>query len=257
MRRVTGKQLVAMVTASTGLVASTGLTVAGLRTSLMAITPVLLASHDALAQSDELPVLPFQVVVTSTPIFDEVDEDTYTPQNVQVTEGSYQGGSGGTGGDKVPLDNTPARAALRCALKYSKAASGQWGGKPGWFTQINDTQWGWGTDPLLYPQYPAEISSSSETTPPIPDAGYFPIDGYTPNPSSGSTTSIIWVLRNQVDATAHQISLQAMLVNTIVHEWYHQWNPYADESLAEQAGDTAQSLYINGGGDKQNCATGS
>jgi hypothetical protein len=53
-----------MVTSSTGLVANMGLTVAGLRTSLMAITPILLASHDAMAQSDdELPVLPVIVGV--------------------------------------------------------------------------------------------------------------------------------------------------------------------------------------------------
>jgi hypothetical protein len=70
-------------------------------------------------------------------------------------------------------------------------------------------------------------------------------------------TSTIWVLSNQVTANSLKISLQTALVNAVVHEWYHSWNPNdTDENDAIAAGNAAQIAYTAGGGDSQNCAKG-
>lgn len=244
MRRVTAKQLAAMITASTGLVSSGGLTVAGLRTSLMALTPVLLVSHEALAQSDdELPQLQ-EVVVTATAIYDYADINEDAPI-VRLDIGYEETGPA----DGAPLDTSPSlRPAVRCALKYSGLANRVYGNAPGYNTQVNSTEWGWGTS---NPAYPATISTTSETTPPIPLVGYTLIDG---NTSGGKKTSTVWVLNNARDANLQNVSLQTELVDTLAHEWYHEWNPTATEDQAKAAGAAARAAYLKGGGDAQNCS---
>lgn len=260
MRRVmTANQLATMVATSTSLVANAGAGIsavsavlrtagAALRVPVMALTPVLFASHEALAQSDDETQQLQEVAVTATYIYDYVNIDETSPV-FQTDIGYEQTGSA----DGTSIDTYPAtRPALRCALMYSFAAlGGHYGNKPGWDTEINNSGIGWGNTnpPWVNPGYPPEITTPY-TYPPL--AGYVRIDGYT-NIDNG--TSTIYLINNQMSATNVHTSLNTYLIDTIVHEWWHEWNG-PDEAGASQAGYEAQQAYLEGGGDSQgDCST--
>jgi hypothetical protein len=238
MRRLTAKQIAAMMTASTGLAVSIG---TGLRIPVMALAPVFV-SQDAVAD-DEIPILE-EIVVISTAILDNAFMDeTYFSQPPVYLGAEYTNTVG-----SVPFTAGQV-AAVRCALKYSMIALGDYGQAPGYTTQFNNSEWGWGINP---PFIPPTISTPTKVQ---PLTGYFLINGHT---SENQEVSTIWLLNNQMDATYFKISLQTQLVNTIVHEWYHSWHPFDPngEDNAGIAGDEAQSAYLAGGGDSQNCGKG-
>lgn len=265
MRRVPANKLATMVATSTSLVANAGTAISGMsvdlttvsavlrtagaafRASVMALTPILLASHEAQAD-DETQQLQ-EVVVTSTLIYDYVNLDQTSPV-LELNIGSETTGSD----DGTSIDTYSAtRSAVRCALMYSFAPlGGRWGNAPGWDTQIDNTKIGWGNfnPPGVNPYYPPEITTPSTSTSP-PLSGFDRIDGYT-----HGGTSIIWVINNQMSATNSGDSLQAYLVNTIVHEWWHEWYG-PDEAGATAAGNEAEEAYKAHGGNSQGaCPTG-
>lgn len=258
MRRVTANKLATMVATSTSLVANAGAGIsamsavlrtagAALRVPVMALTPVLFASHEALAQSDDETQQLQEVAVTATYIYDYVNIDETSPV-FQTNIGFEESGSA----DGTSIDTYPAtRPGLRCALMYSFAAlGGHYGNAGGWDTEINNTGIGWGNNNPegVNSGYPPEITTPY-TYPPL--QGFVRIDGYT-----NDGVSTIYLINNEMSATNTGDSLQSYLVNTIVHEWWHEWHG-PDEVAATAAGDEAETAYRAGGGDSQgDCSAG-
>ena len=68
--------------------------------------------------------------------------------------------------------------------------------------------------------------------------------------------SYIYTTNVSYDATQLGIPFQNHLVNTLGHEWSHQWNPfYPDESEPDRLGDLTQQLFEQAGGTNGQCWT--
>lgn len=240
MRKLTAAQIAAMTT-SLGLC---GTAAVRLGAPLLALSPVI--SHAA-ANPDEIQT----ITVTASPYTLAV----YSP----VPQSSGGGGGPGTtpppppaqqiGSSTSNASTASQKQAINCAIQFSAnvLGNGHVGPAPGYTTDFNNVYFGWGTD---NPDYPATAQNTNPYQPPIQNAGYTLIDGYT---SSASKTSTIWYASVAWEASNYLgVSAQTNLVNTLVHEWWHEWNG-SDESGAQAAGDAAQQAYLAAGGDKGAC----
>jgi hypothetical protein len=209
------------------------------------MSPVISQAQDV--PDDELQ----EVVVTASPYV----LDIYAPVSPSA------GGGGGvvtvpppppatqTGSSKSNASTKSQKQAVNCAIQFSANAmgSGQIGPAPGYTTTFANTSFfGWGT---TNPEYPAVATNTNPYQPPIQNAGYVLIDGYT---SANAKTTTIYYASVAYEAPSLGVSAQTNLVNTLVHEWWHEWNG-PDESAAEAAGDAAQKAYLAAGGDKGPC----
>jgi len=211
---------------------------------ILAMSPVI--SHAQDIPADELQ----EVVVTASPYV----LDIYAPVSPS------NGGGGGavtvappapatqTGSSQSNASTTSQKQAVNCAIQFSAnvLGDGHVGPAPGYTTTFNTVYFGWGT---YNPEYPATAQNTNPYQPPIQNAGYVLIRGYTPN--SGKTTTI-WEASVAWDAPGLGVSMQTLLVNTLVHEWYHEWNG-PGEPAADDAAAAAQQAYLAAGGDKGPC----
>jgi hypothetical protein len=240
MRKLTAAQVAAMA-ASIGVLSTTATRLA------LPVLGVAVSSQAYAYDDDELE----EVVVTGT-------RPTGPAWDVYVVP---SGGSccSGSGGAVPPVAvapsnavTTPNRNALRCATEFSIQANvnpaGGGGQEPSYHT-LYMTGYAWGTSNA---NLPAEPVITSTNAPPGP--GYERVLGWT---SPVRRISYIYTTNVQYDATQQGLNYQSHLINTLAHEWAHQWNPYSanTHTEADRLGNLAQQLYDQAGGANASCNT--
>jgi hypothetical protein len=147
-------------------------------------------------------------------------------------------------------DTSMNRNSLRCAARFSIEAdvnpAGGGGQAPG-FQTVFLTGWWWGATSAS--TSPPTIQTTTNQAP----AGYQRITGWTQRTTS---TSFIYTTQVAYEAPARGISVQRNLINTVGHEWSHQWHPWDEtDQTAIAAGNRTQQLFDAAGGTGGSCWT--
>jgi hypothetical protein len=207
-----------------------------LRVPILALTPILVVDDAQASLGGELE----EVIVTATSIKFDVILNHRDIHN-QVTQVGRQVGHSAAGQSLTAA----TKQAEKCALMFSKGQLGTHSGEnPNYTTIINSTQWGWGTET---DGLPGPIATNTNVS---PGAGYFPIEGQT---KLSIETTYVFVQNVARDAAAAGSSFKREMVNTLVHEWYHQWFPLEPHQNAINAGNRAEQAYVAAGGDSLTC----
>ncbi|HUQ10690.1 MAG TPA: hypothetical protein VM146_10285 [Steroidobacteraceae bacterium] len=243
MRKLTAAQISAMA-ASMGFFTHAA-TRYGMPMLALAVGPAAVANDYDENEMEE-------VVVTGTrPNYSGPTWDVYI-RPLPVT-------GGGVGVPSNPVASAPSNAdtslnrnALRCATRFSIEANvnpaGGGGQAPG-FQTVFRTGWWWGSTNPDPNSNPRPIQTTTNQAPP----GYQRIVGWT---SRTDGTSYIYTTQVAYEAPARGISVQRNLVNTVGHEWSHQWYPWDEtDQTATAAGDRTQQLFDAAGGMSGSCWT--
>jgi hypothetical protein len=241
MRKLTPAQIAAMA-ASVGFLAQPAVRYG---IPLLAIT---MTAHADSYDDNELE----EIVVTGT----RPAGPTWDVYIVPWTPAPPTTGGGGTPANPVAQAPTNAqvpmtRNATRCATQFSMAANvnpAGGGGEAPTYSTVYQTGYAWGTNNINAPAQPVITQTNAP-----PGPGYFRVLGWT---SPVQRISYIYTTNIQYDASQRGIAYQSNLVNTLGHEWSHQWNPYyADETEPTRLGNLTQSLYEQAGGMNAPCVT--
>jgi hypothetical protein len=92
---------------------------------------------------------------------------------------------------------------------------------------------------------PAVVFTNSPAIGPEPRDRYRLALGRTDH---ATMVTSVYVNTNTWYAGDRGVSYETMLINTLAHEWYHQWIP-GDEIRAGEIGAAAQTAYLAAGGD--------
>lgn len=233
MRRLSATQ-VAAVTAAT--VTVWGLAADKLKIPVLAMVPIIQDAHAALTELEE-------IVVTSTSVRYNVNLERFFANGAHQTVGRQDIRSGGSG----QTLSTQSKQAQECALMYSKGELGPNSGpNPAYTVEMNTTDWGWGTN---NPNLPSPVPTTTNVSP-GPD--YFPINAQTITTSSTHKT-IVYEKRVNAHAIAAGLTFKQKMIETLVHEYYHQWFPNDADALAADAGADALARYNADGQNQSKC----